>query len=73
LDFSKPSHKARHDKLVGLVDKLLVLTPKFRSATAESEKATLQNAISAAEQQMDDLVYELYDLTQDEIKTVEGI
>ena len=54
------------------MDKLLGLMPKLRAATAESEKATLQNAVTATDQQIDSLVYELYGLTADEIKLVEG-
>ena len=46
--------------------------PKLRAATADAEKATLQNAVTATDQQIDQLVYELYGLTQDEIKLVEG-
>ena len=72
IDFSKPADKARHDKLVALVDKLLGLMPKLRLATADSEKAVLQNAVTATDQQIDALVYELYGLTDDEIKLVEG-
>jgi len=64
--------KSRHDKLVLLVDKLLGLMPKLRAATAEREKATLQNAVTATDQQIDALVYELYGLTAAEIKLVEG-
>ena len=44
----------------------------LHTATAESEKATLQNAVTATDQQIDALVYELYGLTEDEIKLVEG-
>jgi hypothetical protein len=43
---------------------------KLRAATAEPEKAVLQNAVT--DQQIDQLVYELYGLTADEIKLVEG-
>ena len=43
-----------------------------RAATAESEKAVLQNAVTATDQQIDTLVYELYDLTPEEIRLVEG-
>ena len=43
-----------------------------RAATAESEKAVLQNAVTATDRQIDTLVYDLYGLTQDEIKLVEG-
>ena len=71
LDFTKAADKARHDKLVGLVDKLLVLMPKLRAATAERERATLQNAVTAADQEIDMLVYDLYGLTEKEIKLVE--
>ena len=38
----------------------------------ESEKATLQNAVTATDQQIDALVYELYGLTAAEIALVEG-
>jgi hypothetical protein len=72
FDFTKPADKSRHDKLVVLVDKLLGLMPKLRAATADSEKAVLQNAVTATDQQIDALVYELYGLTADEIKLVEG-
>jgi len=33
LDLSKPADRARHNRLVGLVDKLLALVPKLRAAT----------------------------------------
>ena len=72
IDFKKPADKARHDKLVLLVDKLLGLMPKLRAATAESEKAVLQNAVTATDQEIDKLVYELYQLTPEEIALVEG-
>jgi hypothetical protein len=71
-DLKKPTDKTRHDKLVVLVDKLLGLMPTLRAATADREKATLQNAVTATDQQIDALVYELYGLTEDEIKLVEG-
>ena len=35
-------------------------------------KQTLQNAVTATDQQIDALVYELYGLTEKEIKLVEG-
>jgi len=72
LDFKKPADKARHDKLVGLVEKMLALTPKLRGATSESEKAALQNAVTTTDAEIDRLVYELYGLTEEEIKIVEG-
>ncbi len=46
--------------------------PKLRATTAESEKATLQNAVTATDHHIDQLVYELYGLTPEEIALVEG-
>jgi hypothetical protein len=71
IDLKNRVDKSRHDKLVGLVDKLLVLTPKLRAAATDKERATLQNAVTATDRQIDQLVYELYDLTSEEIALVE--
>jgi hypothetical protein len=72
IDFTNAAEKALHDKLVALVEKMLALTPKLRGATAESEKAALQNAVTTTDAEIDRLVYELYGLTEEEIKIVEG-
>ena len=50
---------------------MLVLVPRLRLAKSETEKATLQNAVSATDRTIDALVYELYGLTPDEIALVE--
>ena len=73
IDLKKPADRARHDRLVALVDKMLALTPKLHAAKSDAERATLQNAVTATDQQIDALVYELYGLTEDEIKLVEGV
>jgi len=67
-----PADKSRHDRLVMLVDKMLALMPKLRAATSEREKAALQNAVSATDRQIDELVYDLYGLTPEEIALVES-
>jgi hypothetical protein len=72
LQLSNSAEKALHDRLVGLVDKMLALTPKLCGATSESEKAALQNAVTTTDVEIDRLVYELYGLTEEEIKIVEG-
>lgn len=54
------------------VDKLPGLMPKLRAATAESEKAVRQNAATATDRQIDQFVYELYQLTSEEIALVAG-
>jgi hypothetical protein len=72
MQLSNFADKARHDKLVELVEKLLALTPKLLGTKSESEKAALQNAVTTTDVEIDHLVYELYGLTANEIKIVEG-
>jgi hypothetical protein len=69
---STAADRARHDRLVGLVDKMLTLTPKLRAAKSDADGQTLQNAVTATDRQIDALVYELYGLTAAEINLVEG-
>lgn len=73
IDFTNPSERLRHNRLVALADKMLALVPKLRAARSDSAWATLQNAITATDQQIDALVYELYGLTEKEIDLVEKI
>ena len=52
-----------------------LVLPKLCAATAESEKAVLQDRSrrrGTTDQQIDQFVYELYGLTPEEIKLVEG-
>jgi len=72
IDSQKPADRSRHDKLVLLAEKMLALTPKLHAATLESEKAALQNAVTTTDAEIDQLIYELYGLTEKEIKIVEG-
>lgn len=71
-DLKNPSDRAMHDKLVALVDKMLALVPKLRSAKSDGDRATLQNAVAATDRAIDALVYELYGLTPQEIALVEA-
>ena len=51
---------------------MLLLMPKLRTATTEREKSALLNAVTATNRQIDVLVYELYDLTPEDIVLVES-
>jgi hypothetical protein len=64
--------KGESGKVVLLVDEMLALTPKLRAAKSEAERATLRNAVTATDRQIDALVYELYGLTPEEIALVES-
>ena len=71
IDFSAGNDKSRHDQMVSLVDQMLALHKQLAAAKTGHDKTALQRQIDATDVQIDRLVYELYDLTEDEIKIVE--
>ena len=72
IDFKNATDKARHDRMVQLVEQMLALHKQLANAKTGHEQTLLQRQIDATDRQIDKLVYELYDLTEDEIKIVEG-
>ena len=72
VNFSDFADKARHDRMVALVEQMLSLHKKLAAANTDHEKTNLQRQIDAADGQIDRLVYELYELTDEEIRIVEG-
>jgi hypothetical protein len=58
--------------MVELVERMLALHQQLAVTKIEHEKTALQRQIEATDWQIDALVYELYGLTEDEIKIVEG-
>jgi adenine-specific DNA-methyltransferase len=73
LDLSKSADKARHDKMVSLVEQMLTAKPQLARAQSDKDKDFYQNKCAALDRQIDALVYELYALTPAEIKIVEGL
>lgn len=73
LQFPIPdADKSHHDKMVSLVEQMLSLNKQLASAKTDHEKTALQRQIEATDKQIDHLVYELYGLTEEEIRIVEG-
>ena len=64
--------KAQHDKLVALVDNMLELQKKYHETRMERDKELYERQIKIVDAQIDRRVYELYGLTEGEIKVVEG-
>ncbi len=71
IDFSDPQDVARHDKMVSLVETMLDLHKQLHEVGTPHEKTRIQNQIDYTDKQIDALVYELYDLTEEEIAIVE--
>jgi len=72
IDFSDKQDRARHDKLVTLVEQMLKLHRDFTAAKTAHDKTLIERQIAATDKQIDRLVYELYGLTEEEIAVVEG-
>jgi len=72
LDLSKESDKTKHDNLVSLVNKMLDLKQKEAAELSDHLKTVITRQIDAVDKAIDTAVYELYNLTIDEIKVVEG-
>jgi hypothetical protein len=72
INFSDHADKARHDRMVTLVEKMLDLHKRLTAAQDAGERGRLQRLIDSTDRQIDLLVYELYGLTAEEIAIVEG-
>ncbi|MFI5166433.1 MAG: Eco57I restriction-modification methylase domain-containing protein [Thermoanaerobaculales bacterium] len=72
LSLVSRAERSRHDRMVERVDGMLALHTKLAAARTDHEKTVLQRQIDATDREIDILVYELYGLTDEEIKIVEG-
>jgi len=70
LDFSKKEEKAQHDQMVSLVDAMLELHKRLQEAKTPDERVRLERQIKSADQAIDELVYTLYGLTEEEKRIV---
>lgn len=72
IDFNDPADVKRHDRMVALVENMLALHKRLAAAGSPQEKELLQRQIAYTDREIDALVYELYGLTDEEIRIVEG-
>ncbi|MBK9161635.1 MAG: Eco57I restriction-modification methylase domain-containing protein [Nitrosomonadales bacterium] len=72
IDFTNIQDRSTHDHAVALVEKMLALHPQLAAAKTPHESNLLQRQIAATDNQIDQLVYQLYGLTDEEIALVEG-
>ena len=61
-----------HDRMVQLVEQMLALHKQLAAAKAPHDRTVLQAQIDATDRQIDRLVYDLYGLTEEEIRIVEA-
>ena len=67
-----PADKSRHDKMVALAERMLDLHKQKQAAKSTAARDRIAREIHVTDEQIDALVYELYGLTDEEIRVVEG-
>jgi len=72
IDFSDAADKAKHDRMVRLVEQMLEAKKHLAKAKTDKDKTYYQNKCVALDRQIDRLVYDLYGLREEEIGIVEG-
>jgi len=72
IDFSDSADVARHNRVVTLVDAMLSLNKQLATTRTPHEQTLLKRQIETTDRQIDRIVYELYDLTEEEMAIVEG-
>jgi len=69
---STVSQKKKHDEIEKLVNQLLQLNLQIAETKLASQVSQLQNKVDYFEEKINQIVYQLYELTDTEIKIVEG-
>jgi len=74
IDFDNPAEKKMHDDLVALVDKMLELNKRLAPIrnTPCNDRDELLHQIEQTDKEIDNLVYDLYGLSEEERQIVEG-
>lgn len=71
IDFNDPKEKVVHDKLVSLVDRMLELHKKKNSLPPSAEREKIEREIAVMDEKIDEIVYGLYGVTEEERKLIE--
>ena len=75
MDFENSAEKSARDEIVRLVEKMLALQKERQSVRREDDLDRVRNLerqIEQVDEEIDERVYALYGLTEEEIKIVEG-
>jgi type I restriction-modification system DNA methylase subunit len=66
IDQADPSQKAIHDKIVSLVDRMLELHTRKNDLPPSAERERIEREIAVTDETIDNLVFDLYQLTPEE-------
>jgi len=71
IDFADSEERSIHDRIAQSVTEIQELNRRRHVAKTDHDKKLIQRQIAATDKQIDQLVYELYGLTDKEIRIVE--
>jgi type I restriction-modification system DNA methylase subunit len=72
INMRDDKEKAKHDQIMSLVERMLHLSRRLSEANTPTDRDRWQRQIAATDQEIDKMVYELYGLTEEDIKIVEA-
>ncbi len=72
INFNDPAEKSMHEQMVKLVEQMLALHKSLAAAKNPQESELIQRQVKSTDRGIDELVYKLYELTEEEIKIIEG-
>ena len=72
IDFTNKIEKAKHDHIVNLVEEMIKTKDELVTARLDLDVQRLDHRCTTLDHKIDEAVYELYGLTEEEIKIVEG-
>ena len=72
INLDDPPDKAKHDRMVELVEQMLAVRKQLAGAQSDKDKDFYTNRCDGLDRQIDALVYDLYALTPAEIQIVEN-
>ncbi|TXJ43031.1 hypothetical protein [Brachyspira pilosicoli] len=72
IDLSNSSHKEVHDKIVVLVDNIIELNKKVNTEKNPNSLNMINRQILACEKQLDNLMFSIYNLNDEEKRIIEG-
>lgn len=73
IDFTVKTDKEKHGRMLTLVESMLELHQRLSEAKTPTDKELLQRQIDTIDHEIDRLVYDLYGLTDDEVRVVEEV
>ena len=70
IDENNKEQQKIKEEVIKAVDLIIDLTKKLQDIKLDSEKSIVEKKILAYEEKIDDLIFKLYGLNTDEIKTI---